>query len=63
MAYTELTQQNPLRALHMSKDSHMGLIMARAGLGKTAILAQIALDAILHGKPTQIGRASCRERV
>ena len=31
MAYTELTQQNPLRALHMSKDSHMGLIMARAG--------------------------------
>ena len=50
MAYTELTQQNPLRALHMSKDSHMGLIMARAGLGKTAILAQIALDAILRGK-------------
>ena len=31
MAYTELTQQNPLRALHMSKDSHMGLIMARTG--------------------------------
>lgn len=50
MAYTELAQQNPLRVLHMDKDSHMGLIMARAGLGKTAILAQIALDAILRGK-------------
>ena len=50
MAYTELTQQNPLRVLHTSKDSHMGLIMARAGLGKTAILAQIALDAILRGR-------------
>ena len=50
MLFDLLTQQNPLRALHMSKDSHMGLIMARAGLGKTAILAQIALDAILRGK-------------
>ena len=36
MAYTELTQQNPLRALHMNKDSHIGLIMARTDLGKTA---------------------------
>jgi hypothetical protein len=28
----------------------MGLVMARAGLGKTALLVQIALDAILRGK-------------
>ena len=50
MAYTALTQQNPLRVLNMSKDSQMGLVMARAGLGKTALLVQIALDAILRGK-------------
>lgn len=50
MAYTSLTQQNPLRVLNMSKDSQMGLVMARAGLGKTALLVQIALDAILRGK-------------
>lgn len=50
MAYTALTQQNPLRVLNMSKDSLMGLVMARAGLGKTALLVQIALDAILRGK-------------
>ena len=50
MAYSELTQQNPLRVLRMNTESHMGLIISRAGLGKTAILAQIALDAILRGK-------------
>jgi len=50
MAYTELVQQNPLRVLNMSKGSQMGLVMARAGSGKTALLVQIALDAILRGK-------------
>ena len=50
MAYTALTQQNPLRVLNMSKDSQMSLVMARAGFGKTALLVQIALDAILRGK-------------
>ena len=44
-------QQNPLRVLNMGRENNqMGLVMARAGLGKTALLVQIALDAILRGK-------------
>ena len=58
MAYTALTQQNPLRVLNMSKDSQMGLVMARAGLGKTALLVQIALDAILRGKRVGLALAA-----
>ncbi len=51
MGYEPLVQQNPLRALHISRENHLlGLVMARAGLGKTALLVQIALDAILQGK-------------
>jgi hypothetical protein len=51
MGYEPLIQQNPLRVLNMIKESNqLGLIMARAGLGKTALLVQIALDAILRGK-------------
>lgn len=51
MAYEPLVQQNPLRALNVGRENRlMGLIMARAGLGKTALLVQIALDAILRGQ-------------
>ncbi len=51
MGYEPLVQQNPLRVLNMGKENNqMGLVMARAGLGKTALLVQIALDAILRGK-------------
>jgi hypothetical protein len=51
MGYEPLVQQNPLRVLNIGKEnSQMGLVMARAGLGKTALLVQIALDAILRGK-------------
>ncbi len=51
MGYEPIVQQNPLRVLNMGRDNNpMGLIMARAGLGKTALLVQIALDAILRGK-------------
>lgn len=52
MGYEPLVNKNPLRILKIGKDSasEMGLIMARAGLGKTALLVQIALDAILLGK-------------
>ena len=51
MGYEPLVQQNPLRVLNMSRENNqMGLVMARAGLGKTALLVQIALDAILRGK-------------
>jgi hypothetical protein len=47
---------NPLRALGLEKNAMedgtqamMGLVMARAGLGKTAILVQFALDCMLLG--------------
>jgi hypothetical protein len=46
---------NPLRALGLEAkaggnvQSMMGLVMARAGLGKTAILVQFALDCMLLG--------------
>lgn len=51
MGYEPLANKNPLRALKIGKDStsEMGLVMARAGLGKTALLVQIALDSILLG--------------
>jgi hypothetical protein len=51
----ELVVNNPLRALGFEgkagegKQSTMGLVMARAGLGKTAILVQFALDCMLLG--------------
>lgn len=62
MGYEPLVQQNPLRVLNMGRENNqMGLVMARAGLGKTALLVQIALDAILRGKRvihvSKIGRA------
>ena len=51
MGYEPLVQQNPLRVLNIGQENNqMGLVMARAGLGKTALLVQIALDAILRGK-------------
>ena len=49
MGYEPLVKQNPLRALKLGNDRKMGLIMARTGLGKTALLVQIALDSILRG--------------
>lgn len=51
MGYEPLVNKNPLRILKIGKDNtnELGLIMARAGLGKTALLVQIALDAILLG--------------
>ncbi|MDW7774166.1 MAG: hypothetical protein SCH71_14870 [Desulfobulbaceae bacterium] len=51
MGYEPLVKQNPLRVLKNGTDSgwEMGLIMARPGLGKTALLVQIALDTILLG--------------
>lgn len=52
MGYEPLVSQNPLRVLKLGTESskHMGLVMARAGVGKTALLVQIALDSILRGK-------------
>jgi hypothetical protein len=46
----DLIDKNPLRALYKEHSvPRMGLVMARAGLGKTAILVQIALDSLLCG--------------
>ncbi len=51
MGYEPLVNQNPLRVLKLGADSsrQLGLVMARAGLGKTALLVQIALESILRG--------------
>lgn len=54
MGKEELVLNNPLRALGLEEkvkgDSQsLGLVMSRAGLGKTAILVQIALDSMMRG--------------
>ncbi len=54
MAKNDLVVNNPLRALGLEENAksgiqNMGLVMARAGLGKTAILVQFALDCMLLG--------------
>jgi hypothetical protein len=50
----DLANKNPLRIFAGNSagnvvEKRMGLLMSRAGLGKTAILVQIALDNILRG--------------
>jgi hypothetical protein len=55
MLKEDLIKKNPLRVLsplapESLPDHRMGLVMARAGLGKTAILVQIAMDSLLRGK-------------
>lgn len=55
MLKNDLTGKNPLGAFKVDSKgneiSHrMGLVIARAGLGKTAILVQIALDSMLRGQ-------------
>jgi len=54
MGKKELITTNPLRMLGLDNKAeeggqNLGLVMARAGLGKTAILVQIALDSMLRG--------------
>lgn len=54
MQKMDLADSNPLRIFAQDADGNvvakrMGLIMSRAGLGKTALLVQIALDNILRG--------------
>lgn len=55
MLKEDLINKNPLRLISPvgeadSQTKKMGLVMARAGLGKTSILVQIALDNMLQGK-------------
>lgn len=54
MQKMDLADKNPLRIFAQDAegnpvDQRMGLLMSRAGLGKTAILVQIALESILRG--------------
>ena len=53
MGQDAMVSNNPLRARGREKEDgtdgrRVGLVMARAGLGKTAILVQIALDSMLR---------------
>ncbi|HIJ89494.1 MAG: hypothetical protein OEV89_01365 [Desulfobulbaceae bacterium] len=54
MQKQDLIEKNPIRHLKGESDakesSRMGLVMARAGVGKTALLVQIALDSLLQDK-------------
>jgi len=55
MLKKELVFRNPLRLMgHETEDilkpGGFGAVLARAGLGKTAILVQLALDSLLRGK-------------
>jgi len=51
MRKEDFIKKNPLRVLQPeNEDRRVGLIMARAGLGKTAILVQLALDCLMRGK-------------
>ena len=54
MGKEDLIASNPLRVLGLDRKAEegkqsLGLVMARAGLGKTAILVQIALDSMIRG--------------
>lgn len=54
MAKKDLITSNPLRILGLNNKAeegrqNLGLVMSRAGLGKTAILVQIALDSMMRG--------------
>ncbi len=54
MLKKDLIEKNPIRHLKGEGDtkesSRMGLVMAQAGAGKTALLVQIALDTLLNDK-------------
>ncbi len=54
MLKEELINSNPLRSLCSTEkavyDRRVGLVMARAGVGKTSLLVQIALDNMLRGR-------------
>ena len=55
MLIQDLILRNPLRLLSQEKDDiiapgQFGAVMARAGLGKTAFIVQIALNTMLHSR-------------
>ncbi len=66
MLKSELVAKNPLRAFDQSSDGGLqpgqtGLVAARAGTGKTALLIHIALDNLLRGN--QVVHVSVGETV
>lgn len=55
MLKNDLIQRNPLRLLGSDKNKlpgagEFGAVLAKAGIGKTSVLVQIALDNLLNGK-------------
>jgi KaiC/GvpD/RAD55 family RecA-like ATPase len=55
MILSELIQRSPIRILEQSihgglKAGEIGIIASQAGVGKTSVLVQIALDKLLQGK-------------
>ncbi|MDR2923158.1 MAG: hypothetical protein LBU85_07445 [Treponema sp.] len=55
MVKEELIQRSPLRIFEQSihgglKAGEMGIIVSQAGIGKTSMLVQLALDKLLQGK-------------
>lgn len=65
MLKTDLIAKNPMGAFNRDASGNdvarMGLVVARPGLGKTAILVQIALDSMLRGK--QVVHVSIGENI
>lgn len=65
MLKTDLIAKNPMGAFNHDANGNdvarMGLVVARPGLGKTAILVQIAIDSILRGK--QVVHVSIGENI
>ena len=55
MILSELIQRSPIRIFEKSihgglKSGEIGIIASRAGIGKTSVLVQLALDKLLQGK-------------
>lgn len=69
MIKEDLVKKNPLRVISpegANGTPRLGLVMARAGLGKTAILVQIALDSMLRGNKVlhvSIGQSLDKTRI
>ncbi len=71
MQRMDLADNNPLKIFAQNADGkpvnqRMGLLISRAGLGKTAILVQIALDSIMRGNKVlhvSVGQSLDKTRV
>ena len=62
---TTKNSRSPLRILERSsgnavRPGELGVVMARAGVGKTAFLVQIGIDHALREKPTHLTNGKSR---